>query len=59
MSLFGVFLALVGFVLTAIAVIILIVHRHEERKWWMWAILIAGIITLIIGFALWVLGRHH
>jgi uncharacterized membrane protein len=60
MSLWGVFIALVGFILLAIAIVILVVRRHDERKWWMWAILAAGIITIIIGFALWViLGRRH
>ena len=59
MSYLGIFLVLVGIILTAIGAVLLVVHRerNEPRPWWMWGLLIGGIILVLIGLALWIFSR--
>ena len=60
MSFFAISLLLVGIILLAIGIVLLVVHRDpDERQWWMWAILITGIILFLLGLAIWIFGRYQ
>lgn len=55
MSFLGAFLLLVGLILAAVGTILVVVHRNNgERQWWMWALVVGGVILFILGLALWI-----
>lgn len=60
MSFLAIFLLLVGIILLAIGIVLLVVHRPpDERKWWMWGLLIVGAILFLLGLAIWIFDRSE
>lgn len=47
----------IGLILAAIGIILLVVNS-TARQWWMWALLIGGVVLLVIGAGIWLYGRH-
>lgn len=54
-EIFAGLLFLAGLILAIIGIIVLVVNT--KRQFWMWALLIGGVILLIIGAFVWYYGR--
>ena len=61
MSYLGPILAIIGIILAIIGGVLLFLNSTPEMpaKWWMWALLIGGIILFIIGLIVWFYGRRR
>lgn len=54
---FGGLLFFVGLILAAIGIVLLI-NQSQPRQWWMWGLLIGGVVFLVIGAGVWLYNRE-
>jgi hypothetical protein len=49
LGIFAVILLIIGIIMAIIGIISLIARAHQPQSWWMWTMLIAGIVLAIFG----------
>lgn len=57
----GGLLFLVGVILIGVGIVLLVSHRtvQDPAQWWMWGILVVGILLTIIGILVWAYNRYY
>jgi hypothetical protein len=55
----GTILLITGVVVTVVGVIFLIIYQNEVKPWWVWVLVILGIILSIIGGVMMAIALSH
>ena len=58
MLLLSIILVLIGLIALAVGIVLITIYQGNDRRWWMWALVIGGGVLLAIGLFLWLWSRN-